>query len=376
MARDANGHWVGYGVGDSGPQVAKIQHRLLFAYPRNSHAVEHGVTESGTFDLATKAALIDLTTFLDAQGKKLRVDGIADYAVQVAIGAYIPPPQGRRYPIQGVGYNTNAFLQPDPMHSYVQCVNEGTAEGLRLALPDTRPKIGIGYSQGGDVVNNWIRQWPADRQGEIKMIVTFGSPARRPGPTLLGDDPPGSGISRNYTPQWAWDRTYDFAAPGDMYPEAPDDSLLPQLYQILIRAAATPDFALYLFNILGSTFGGALLGQSGNSSLLGFGSLSGILGLITPGPATQPSGQINLLAMITNIPAIVETLIVALEFIITGAHGTYGDPAHANWDGMTGVDKAVQLITQHVPTAVIYLFPGTWSSWNQGFPMDVASRLP
>ena len=82
--KNADGKWVGYGIGDVGETVKKIQHRLIFAYPKNSHAFDHGVTESGAFDEATRAALIDITTHINhSQGKALRTDGVADFAVQV-----------------------------------------------------------------------------------------------------------------------------------------------------------------------------------------------------------------------------------------------------------------------------------------------------
>lgn len=377
MSTDANGKWIGYGIGDTGPQVAKIQHRLILAYPKNSHAVEHGVTESGTFDKATAAAVIDITSYLNAHtGTKLRVDGIADYAVQKAIGAVVTAPVAptKRFVQQGVGYNTDAFLMGDPTHSYVDACNEGSAELLRLALPVVGlPKVINGYSMGADVVRQALERWPADRRDEIKLIVAFGNPCRRPGPTLLGNDPGGQGIAGAWYPEWTWDRLYDFTQPGDMYPNS--TGLLPQLYQILTRMEATTDFALYLFNLLTSSFGPLLLGTVA-SAAPGAGALAGILGMITPGPFTQTAGQPNLLAMITNIPAIIQTLVAALQFVQTNAHFRYGDEPQPYWRNLTAVDCAAQIITEKVQTATVYTVPGTVASWNDGPPAWTAWKLP
>ena len=120
MARDAAGNWIGYGPGDSSPEVAKIEHRLLAAYPTNSHAQALGVKEDQLYTDETAAAVKELAKFVNndptllermAGGKRLaRAEdlGVADLAFRKAIGAYIPPdagiPPGHRskYPIQGV----------------------------------------------------------------------------------------------------------------------------------------------------------------------------------------------------------------------------------------------------------------------------------
>jgi peptidoglycan hydrolase-like protein with peptidoglycan-binding domain len=87
MAHDANGKWVGYSINDTGPQVIKIQHRLLGAYPKNSQAITLGVTESGTYDQATFNAVANIQPFF-----KLPSTGIADFATQRALGATVDTP--------------------------------------------------------------------------------------------------------------------------------------------------------------------------------------------------------------------------------------------------------------------------------------------
>src|SRR5690242_19044817 len=86
--KDANGKWIGYGLGDVAPQVATIQHRLLRAYPKNSQAVSLGVTESGVYDQATAAAVKNLQPFLKPPQP---ATGVANYATQLAMGATAPP---------------------------------------------------------------------------------------------------------------------------------------------------------------------------------------------------------------------------------------------------------------------------------------------
>jgi hypothetical protein len=73
----------------------------------------------------------------------------------------------------------------------------------------------------------------AQRAGDLLKVITFGSPCRPPGPTLLGNNPPGSGILRIYMPEQFRSRTYDFVLDGDMYSTATDDTLLHLGYEAL-----------------------------------------------------------------------------------------------------------------------------------------------
>lgn len=359
--RDSSGKWLGQGIGDHGPTVTKIQHRLI----RNYRAYSQNVHETGVYDQATADAVSE---FQRRTG--LPATGISDWATEVRLGVVAPIPAAphctiytvpgtwagwndgppawvawgvdhNRFRQQGVDYPAEGFLMPDPMVSYNASRDMGTAELLRLALPDRGPKVFDGYSQGADVVVRALLQWPADRRDEIKAVVTFGSPGRPPGATLLGNDPGGAGISGVYTPEWARGREYSFTLPGDMYANA--SGLLPQIYDILTHLDMNVDFIMYLFQILTSTFGGQLLGTIpvvGN--VLGAGALSGLLGLVTPGPVTQTTGPPNLMAMMLNIPGIISALMQALQFLMTNAHQNYNvTPA---FGGLTGVKKAIQII--------------------------------
>lgn len=374
--KDASGKWVGYGLGDALPLVSKIQRRLIYAYPKNSRAVILGVTESGVFDEPTRQAVINLTTHINAtQNKMLRTDGVADWRVLVAIGAVVPAPTAptKRFVQQGVGFDTSAFLMGNATHSYMDALAEGSAELLRLALPDPRPKVIVGYSMGDDVANRALLRWPADRRDEIKTVIGFGSPSRPPGATLLGNDPGGKGIAGIHTPDWLRDRTFHFTHEGDMYANAV--GVLPQLYQILIRLEASTEFATYLFNVFMTSFGQQLLGAVA-SQIPGAGALRTLRGLITPGPVEQTGGDISLAAIITNLPGIVQAIAAALKFVHTNAHYRYHDTPRPFWRGLTAVDCAAQIITENVREAVVYTVPGTVSFWNDGPPAWTAWKLP
>jgi hypothetical protein len=101
------------------------------------------------------------------------------------------------------------------------------------------------------------------------------------------------------------------------------------------------EFATYLFQILISNVGSLLVGTT-PSDARGAGALSSLLGLVTPGPIANRTGPVILSVIIANLPAIVQTLIAALQFVFTGAHGHYHD--QALFGGLTAVDRAAQII--------------------------------
>jgi hypothetical protein len=80
--------------------------------------------------------------------------------------------------------------------------------------------------------------------------------------------------------------------------------------------------------------------------------------------------------VLAMLPQVIWLLTDAIKFVVTGAHGKYGDPAFAHWDGMTAVDHAVASIQRVAPRGcTLYLLPGTWSTWDQLFQFDIAARL-
>jgi hypothetical protein len=128
---------------------------------------------------------------------------------------------------------------------------------MRLILMNAGQFYLCGYSQGAEVVVRTLRlmlpgQPLAHRAGDLLKVITFGSPCRPPGPTLLGNNPPGSGISRIDTPEQFRSRTYDFVLDGDIYATATDDTLLHLGYEALTPLELDLPFALKIFTLIQS----------------------------------------------------------------------------------------------------------------------------
>lgn len=288
----------------------------------------------------------------------------------------IPIPAATKYPIQGVGADSNAFLNPPTAHSFNKATDQFAAEGHRLHTVMRQngpaPIIVGGYSMGGVSVKKFLDTVPEAWRSDVKMVYTFGDPSMPASGSLLGDMP-GEGISKNPQPQWVWDRYYSFAIDGDWYPQAA--GLLFFLYEILTRMELTLEFATWLFTQFPSLAMQQLIGSAPSTDPLA-GILSGLGGAITSGPSNSIGSLLGPLQILTLLPQLVNLLVNAIRFAATQAHGMYDDPGHALWDGMTGVNKAVQLVRQVVPGGgTMLLFPGTWSQWNQLFQFDVALRL-
>jgi hypothetical protein len=215
---------------------------------------------------------------------------------------------------QPVGYPASGFLYPNPFLSYNESVALGVAELLRLILMNAGKFYLCGYSQGAEVVVRTLRlmlpgQPLAHRAGDLLDVVTFGSPCRPPGPTLLGNNPPGAGISRIYTPTEFRSRTYDFVLDGDMYATATDDTLLHLGYEALTALELDLPFALKIFTLI----------QSNEFLTL-----------------------LNLANTPETFAKVVRTAIVVGDFLIRNPHIHYQDWIAFN--GLTAVDRAVQIL--------------------------------
>lgn len=387
----ADGKWIGYGEGDVSDAVTPIERRLVHAYPTNSHAIEYGVAVDRTYTASTAQAVRDLTAFMNNDPRELerlqrmgiatplRADGVANLDVRKAIGAYVEapanPPQSK-YPIQGVWADSRAFLNPPTAHSFAKATNDFRDEAIRLYRPMAGTPIWpIGYSMGGVSVQKFLTALPPEWRQYVVGVSTFGDPSMPMEGSLNGNDP-GEGISRTPQPQWCWNRYWSYSIDGDWYPRA--RGLLFLLYQILTRAELTMDFAIYLFTEFPKLAFQQLLGNAAMpSSDPLFGVLSGLAGLMTSGPANMVGiSVLNPLQLFAILPDLVRLLFDAIKFIATNAHGKYGDPAYALWDGMTAVDHAAATIRRVAPDGcTLFLLPGTWANWNQGFPFDVAVEL-
>ena len=142
-----------------------------------------------------------------------------------------------------------------PFLRYNESIAYGVAELMRLILMNAGQFYLCGYSQGAEVVVRTLRlmlpgQPLAHRAGDLLKVITFGSPCRPPGPTLLGNNP--SGISRIDTPEQFRSRTYDFVLDGDIYATATDDTLLHLGYEALTPLELDLPFALKIFTLIQS----------------------------------------------------------------------------------------------------------------------------
>jgi hypothetical protein len=243
-----------------------------------------------------------------------------------ASGTWATPFQGPQFDVgwrveqmglvrnQPVGYPAAGFLYPNPLLSYNESVALGVAELMRLILMNAGQFYLCGYSQGAEVVVRTLRlmlpgQPLAQRAGDLLKVITFGSPCRPPGPTLLGNNPQGSGISRIYTPDQFSSRTYDFVLDGDIFATATDDTLLHFGYEALTPLELDLPFALKIFTLIQSNEFLALL---------------------------------NLADTPENFVEVIRTATVVGDFLIRNPHLHYPDwPA---FTGLTGVDRAVQIV--------------------------------
>ena len=392
MAKDAAGNWIGYGPGDNGAEVTRIEHRLLAAYSANSHAKALGVKEDQLYTDETAAAVKELATFINndpallqrmAGGQRLaRAQdlGVADLAFRKAIGAYIPPdaaipPQHRsKYPIQGVWADSRAFFNPPDAHNFLKATDQFRDEFMRLYRPMAGTSIWlIGYSLGGMSVYKCLTALPPEWRQFVVGVTTMGDPCTPPEGSLAGNDP-GEGISKLYQPEWVRDRYWSYSLDGDWYPRCANP-LLFALYEVIARMELSLEFVLFLLTWLPTLPGRMLTGQAPTDDPLG-GVLAPLAQAISTGAGNVigqffPAGQ-----LLVMLPQVLWLLVDLIKFVVTQAHGMYGDPAHTFWDGMTAVDHAVATIPRVAPQGcTLFLLPGTWSNWDQLFQFDIAVRL-
>jgi hypothetical protein len=377
MAKDSAGKWIGYGVGDTGDQVVKIQHRLLAAFPKNSKAKELGVVESGIYDQATANAVANVQPFLKPPQA---ATGVANYATQQALGAALgspaPAPVAAHRPIwiytapgsgapwnvgppfdlgercrnvlhlnhQPVGYPIGGYLGlmgGDPTYSYNDVIGFEGAELERLiaACPDLDdPHLELwfsGYSQSADGLEDALVRLFGDGgrfehlRDRINGVVQFGNPSTK-----------GTGIARKVRPAWLDKLIRNINYDNDFYAVAPDE-IRPAFYAIIIEADTELPFFVHVLKVTMGVilntvpiFGG-LLGPLAAPLLAGMAGLNGMLPLLTGlmGTANSTNDEavdkkltdmLSATGLIKNIPGLI-ALIGALPGL--QAHGGYAfDP--------------------------------------------------
>lgn len=245
-----------------------------------------------------------------------------------------------RFRWRGIVYPAVGFLNPDPNTSYNESVAIGVTNGLHavgetigglppiiyraeqvdsLSYSDLRviPVDLVGYSQGAEVVIRIAIE--LTRRGlRPRRIVTFGSPCRAPGPTRVGNNPRGSGISRLYTPEPLRPFTTDIVRNrGEMYGCAPEDTYLPEFYELFVQAEVSLPFAAAVFQFLTPYIAGGV-------------------GAVLSGNPFLALGTVDL-------PKAVRTAGVLTDFIATQAHTSYHLPA-PEFGGRTGIQVAIDAL--------------------------------
>lgn len=287
------------------------------------------------------------------------------------------------YPIGGY----LGLMGGDPGTSYIEVVNSLIAELDRLLSinPDVNRALGkrvedphavvdvelwfFGYSQSADALKQAVVQLFGDGgkyasiRDRINGLVLFGDPARRPGPTKVGNNPPGSGIARSTFPAWlealVWDIVNTSPTP-DFYACA-TDKIRPLFYEWFIRAETSLPFVIYTAQIiipallnLVAPFLANQPGLTGLSSPLAVPLLASTTGLpvnqLAPliggvlGSNEQPNPElIKLLSVqgvLTSLPDLIG-LIGSLGGI--AVHGDYYAPK-AEFNGRSGLQVGCDIV--------------------------------
>lgn len=253
--KDTTGKWIGYGLGDRGPEVAAIRDTLARKY---AWARQLGVIKGDEFDAVTEAAVREFQ-----QRTALPVTGVANLATRIRLGSYPPPPPQRHAILCFRG--TGGVLGVD----YVDRIADRCASVVERipVAPELTPSMGaapvgaatnlqaLSGNKSVDYMLNWAVGWkqanpnrslfvagyslgaiaatkfyleflPGGRLEQFRDhfvgAVTIGNPARSFGHTFyLGAIPGGEGISDVRIPPaaradlgWRW---CDLVQPGDLY---------------------------------------------------------------------------------------------------------------------------------------------------------------
>jgi hypothetical protein len=195
--KDANGKWVGWGLGDVDPKVAQIQTFLA----KKFHSYAGALVATGVYDAATAAAVATMQTKYG-----LPSTGIFDYASQLKSGFIKPAPAPRTpfFTVEGhmsdmwagpaagtaevleaegrvvhlpTGYN-NGALPFDNKSGEVELTNRVNT----FAPPGTKFLI-AGFSQGSMVVTDYLinELIGSDREKDCLGVLLYGNPSRSKG---------------------------------------------------------------------------------------------------------------------------------------------------------------------------------------------------
>ena len=265
--KDANGKWIGLGVGDVDPEVARVK-----AFLRRKFSYAAHLDDTPVFGVGLA------TVIEEAQRRyQMPVTGIWDYALKLKsgyLGPVSPPPPAKPvlYTFAGTWSHWDAGFQADAARAlldtytwqpcaypasfgfinppfpgapaYVQSVEHGVNEGIRLITLNPGKFALSGYSQGGEVVGRLCQEVVggrlAHRRGDLLGVATFGDPARQPSDRTVGDGT-GAGISRLVIPDAGTLNRLTAAVKGDMYATIPDGQVGDQMHAAYIALTRMGD---------------------------------------------------------------------------------------------------------------------------------------
>lgn len=248
-------------------------------------------------------------------------------------------------------------------------INADVQRGLLARQADPRALVDVeiwitAYSQSADGIKRATAALFGDGgkyallRDRINGLLLFGDPARQPGPTKVGNSPPGSGISRWVAPPWLQALTWSITINNDFY-AACDDEIRPLFYAWFIKAETELPFVIYtaqivipaLLNLvapflpkgLGGLTSPLAIPMLAGASGVAPGLLSQLIGGITgtaEGPDPKLINFLSVQGILTNLPGLLK-LVMALPGI--AAHGDYYSP-RAEFGNRGGVQVACDVI--------------------------------
>lgn len=366
-----DGKWIGWGLGDRGPDVVAIKNWLR---PRFSYA--KGLNGTDVFDdeLQKVCAEARRRLGLSNDGK---LYGVWDWQLQVKIGYRKGEPvKAKLYMIPGtwagphdgppawvfdwvdkakfipvwVEYLARGFLTPDPNTSYEESLRDGIDKVVAAILGNTGPIVLNGYSQGADVAVHVMWEFEpggrlAHRRADLKRVIAFGNPGRPSGPDHLGRVFPGNGISGVYPPPSLAHLLHSYDFEQDMY--ANSNAIMKQFYAILTKMELSVPFFMAVLQLIGGVI--PLFGTAG--SVLGnniLGGLFGTVGNLTQrvqaiAPFATQQQQLSIASVLSDLPGVAFALQQLMAFASTNAHGRYGgSEAWLDFDGTDAVRHAAR----------------------------------
>lgn len=414
-----DGKWIGLGVGDKDPDVARTDpnwHSVTLLnqklHDKYQWARDMGVAAGDTYTETTAKAVgelqkrVGIPPVVDPDGKP-----VADFRTRVRLGSYPPPPPPRHkcltfsgtWAAPGTGYpswvaqacNVDEIAVQSPWSfgfiggngpSYRQSVDIAVDNAVGILENSTFTFMLGGYSQGGEAASRVYHELlPGGRlehrRDGFVAGYTFGNPCRQKGHTFYGGrDPGGQGIS-SFTMSgmdWNW---ADMAQPGDIYTTRPGGQVgkdMTDVYELAIDLQLNDPLAFFqaflqhIMALAGDLGLMPQIQQQANSGALG--GLGGILGMFGGMGGLMAGGPVGLLALAPGL------LIPLLTGLISGQVN----------ENSTGLEAAVQaaviglkFIMAQPPTAphITYEFgeaiPGmTYIDLARQHVNDWAARVP